>query len=52
MYLYFLLQFISDAKVISKDVAEQAKEFFREYKDDLGTLYDDLREKVKEILSS
>lgn len=52
MYLYFLLQFINDAKIMSKDVAEQAKEFFREYKDDLGTLYDDLREKVKEILSS
>ncbi|GBM54000.1 hypothetical protein AVEN_5106-1 [Araneus ventricosus] len=50
--LSFSSQFIEDTKVIGKDMAEEAREFFREYKDDLGRLYDEVVEKVRQIVKS
>ncbi|KAF8795877.1 hypothetical protein HNY73_000328 [Argiope bruennichi] len=45
-------EFIEDTKVIGKDMAEEAREFFREYKQDLGKLYDEVVEKVRQIVKS
>nr|WP_150929198.1 hypothetical protein [Acinetobacter baumannii]KAB1093048.1 hypothetical protein F6W77_19360 [Acinetobacter baumannii] len=43
--------FLEHAEKTSKKVAEQALEFFRPYREDLGKLYDDLEAKVKEIVN-
>ncbi|GFU07661.1 uncharacterized protein NPIL_212201, partial [Nephila pilipes] len=43
-------EFLEDSKKIGKDVAGEALEFFREYKDDLGKVYDEIKEKAKKIL--
>ncbi|KAF8795879.1 hypothetical protein HNY73_000330 [Argiope bruennichi] len=45
-------EFIEDTKVIGKDMAEEALGFFREYKKDLGKLYDNVVEKIGKILKS
>ncbi|GFS71263.1 uncharacterized protein NPIL_526871 [Nephila pilipes] len=45
-------EFIDDTKVIGKDMAEEALEFFKQYKKDLGKLYDNIVDKTKEILKS
>ncbi|GBM91270.1 hypothetical protein AVEN_24565-1, partial [Araneus ventricosus] len=42
--------FLEDTRKISRDVAEEALQFFREYRDDLGIIFDDVEVKVKEIL--
>ncbi|GBN57537.1 hypothetical protein AVEN_245124-1, partial [Araneus ventricosus] len=44
--------FLEDTKSISKEVAEEALNFFREYKEDLGKVYDEIKEKVKEIVKN
>ena len=41
---------MDDSQKMSKEVAEEALGFFREYKDDLGTVFDKIKEKVKEIV--
>ncbi|GFS32834.1 uncharacterized protein TNIN_26451 [Trichonephila inaurata madagascariensis] len=43
-------EFLHDTKNISKDVAEEALGFFREYKDDLGLIFEDVKEKARQIL--
>ncbi|GFS71261.1 uncharacterized protein NPIL_526861 [Nephila pilipes] len=43
-------EFLHDTKQISKDVAEEALDFFREYKDDLGLIFEDIKEKARQIL--
>ncbi|GFS48735.1 uncharacterized protein TNIN_113901, partial [Trichonephila inaurata madagascariensis] len=45
-------EFIDDTKVIGKDMAEEALEFFRQYKKELGKLYDNIVDKTKEIIKS
>ncbi|GBM61379.1 hypothetical protein AVEN_130870-1, partial [Araneus ventricosus] len=42
--------FLEDTRKISRDVAEEALQFFREYKKDLGNIFDDVEVKVKDIL--
>ncbi|XP_067143317.1 probable DNA double-strand break repair Rad50 ATPase [Centruroides vittatus] len=42
--------FLERAEHSGKEVAQQALKFFRLYKDDLGKLYKDVEEKVKEIV--
>ncbi|XP_035232139.1 uncharacterized protein PF11_0207-like [Stegodyphus dumicola] len=44
-------EFLEDTRLISKDIAREARDFLKEYKDDLGRVYDDIREKVREILN-
>ncbi|GBN86528.1 hypothetical protein AVEN_255384-1 [Araneus ventricosus] len=39
-------------RVIGKDMAEEALGFFREYKKDLGKLYDNVVDKIGKILKS
>ncbi|XP_055947904.1 uncharacterized protein LOC129981193 isoform X2 [Argiope bruennichi] len=43
-------EFLEDTRKISRDVAEEALDFFREYKKDLGIIFDDIEVKVKDIL--
>ncbi|XP_076352578.1 uncharacterized protein LOC143247914 [Tachypleus tridentatus] len=43
-------EFINNAKDVSAEVAREALEFFRPYKDDLGSLWDELYEKAKGII--
>ncbi|XP_076322097.1 uncharacterized protein LOC143231444 [Tachypleus tridentatus] len=43
-------EFINNAKDISAEVAIEALEFFKPYKEDLGSLWDTLVEKAKEII--
>ncbi|GFR06052.1 uncharacterized protein TNCT_487171 [Trichonephila clavata] len=45
-------EFIDDSKVIGKDMAEEALEFFRQYKKELGKLYDNIVDKTREIIKS
>ncbi|XP_023220058.1 uncharacterized protein LOC111621998 isoform X1 [Centruroides sculpturatus] len=42
--------FLERAEHSGKEVAQQALKFFRMYKEDLGKLYEDVEEKVKEIV--
>ncbi|KAG8194756.1 hypothetical protein JTE90_026399 [Oedothorax gibbosus] len=42
-------EFARNAKGISKEVAAEAGEFFKTYKDDLGIVWDEIKEKIKEI---
>ncbi|XP_023220062.1 uncharacterized protein LOC111621999 [Centruroides sculpturatus] len=42
--------FLERAEHSGKDVAEEALKFFRPYKEDLGKLYEEVEEKVKEIV--
>jgi len=43
-------EFIDHTKGVSKEVAEEALEFLRPYKEDLGSLWDQVRETVKDIV--
>lgn len=45
-------EFIDHAKGVSKEVAVEAENFLRPYKDDLGKLYDQVKETVKEIIKN
>ncbi|CAL1291319.1 unnamed protein product [Larinioides sclopetarius] len=45
-------EFIEDTRVIGKDMAEEALGFFREYKQDLGNLYENVVDKIGQILKS
>ncbi|XP_055948196.1 uncharacterized protein LOC129981389 [Argiope bruennichi] len=45
-------EFIDHAKGVSKEVAIEAENFLRPYKEDLGKLYDQVRETVKEIIKN
>ncbi|XP_067143358.1 uncharacterized protein [Centruroides vittatus] len=42
--------FLERAEHSGKDVAREALKFFRPYKEDLGKLYEEVEEKVKEIV--
>ena len=44
------LQFAKHAKGISKEVAAEAGEFFRNYKDELGIVWDEIKEKITEVM--
>ncbi|XP_035213279.1 uncharacterized protein LOC118187192 [Stegodyphus dumicola] len=44
-------EFIDHAKGVSKEVAEEALDFMRPYKDDLGSLWEQLKETVKDIVN-
>nr|XP_042911594.1 laminin subunit alpha-2 [Parasteatoda tepidariorum] len=43
-------EFLKHTKDVSKEVAVEALEFLRPYKEDLGSLYDQVKETVKDIL--
>ncbi|GIY69940.1 uncharacterized protein CDAR_60561, partial [Caerostris darwini] len=45
-------EFIEDTRAIGKDMAQEALDFFREYKKDLGKLYDNVVDKARDILKS
>lgn len=50
MTLHFILfKFLEDGRSISKEIAEEALEFFKEHKPDLGLIYDELVAKVRNI---
>ncbi|KAG8194760.1 hypothetical protein JTE90_026401 [Oedothorax gibbosus] len=44
-------KFVEDSRQISKDLAEEAQEFFHQYKEDLGHIYKDVVDKVRDILN-
>lgn len=47
--LFFQLR--DHAKGLSKEVAEEGLNFLRPYKEDLGALYDQVKETVKDIMN-
>ncbi|GIY69950.1 hypothetical protein CDAR_60632 [Caerostris darwini] len=42
-------EFLKHAKGISKEIAAEAGEFFKNYKEDLGNVWDEIKEKINEI---
>ncbi|GBM48907.1 hypothetical protein AVEN_91872-1 [Araneus ventricosus] len=42
-------EFLKHAKGISKEIAAEAGEFFRNYKDELGVVWEEIRERIQEI---
>jgi gas vesicle protein len=44
-------EFIDNTKGVSKDVAVEALEFLKPYKEDLGSLWDQVKETVKDIIN-
>ncbi|GIY69968.1 uncharacterized protein CDAR_60731 [Caerostris darwini] len=43
-------EFLDQTKHIGKEIAEEALEFFKLYKKDLGIIFDDVSERIKEIM--